>query len=88
MGVTLQNGLLAIHQNLADYGIISFNNSLFARASHPSLTSVEIFPTSLGMEAAVLVLNVDDQDFTKLRSTLSHVVIPHKIVERESTKGK
>ena len=88
MGVTLQNGLLAIHQNLADYGIISFNNSLFARASHPSLTSVEIFPTSLGMEAAVLVLNVDDRDFTKLRSTLSHVVIPHKIVERESTKRK
>ena len=82
MGVTLQNGLLAIHRNLADYGIISFNNSLFARASHPSLTSVEIFPTSLGMEAAVLVLNVDDRDFTKVK----HVSVPHKIVERESTK--
>lgn len=88
IGVALQNGLLAIHQNLDDYGIISFNNSLFARSTHPSLTSVEIFPTSLGMEAAVLILNIDDQDFTRLRSTnFSHVVIPHKIIERESTKN-
>lgn len=81
MGVTLQNGLLSLHQNLIDYGIISFNNSLFARASHPTLTSVEIFPTSLGMEAATLVLNIDDHC-----SDFSHVVIPHKIIERESTK--
>lgn len=85
MGITIQNGLLTLHKDLNDYGIISFNNSLFARASHPSLTSVEIFPTSLGMEAAVLILNVEDEDFSKLRSALSHVVIPHKIVEREST---
>lgn len=86
MGISVQNGLLALHKDITKYGIISFNNSLFARASHPALTSVEIFPTSLGMEAAVLILNVEDKDFLKLRSTLSHVVIPHKIVERESTR--
>ncbi len=85
MAITLQNRLSALEQKTSDFGIISFNNSIFARAMHPALTSVEIFPSSLGMEAAVLILNTADDDFKKLRSSMSHVIIPHKIIAREST---
>ena len=83
IGLTLQNMLANFHQD--HYGIISFNNSIFAHAAHPALTSVEIFPDTLGMEAAVLMLNTTDKDFKQIRLTLSHVIVPHKIIERQST---
>lgn len=79
MGINVENELLADHYHLSDYGIISFNNSLFARVSHPAITSVEIFPTSLGMKAAELALKVSQKRSQSL-------IIPHKIVERESTQ--
>lgn len=79
MGINVQNELLAYHYCLSDYGIISFNNSLFARVSHPAITSVEIFPTSLGMKAAELVLENGQKQSQSL-------IVPHKIVERESTQ--
>lgn len=87
MAVTLQNMLTVLGKQVPQYGIISFNNSIFARATHPTLSSVEIFPSSLGMEAAVLILNTGDEEFEKLRATTSRVIIPHKIIERESTKN-
>lgn len=86
MAISLQNMLLAINLDPQNYGIISFNNSIFARTAHPTITSVEIFPKSLGMEAAVLILNAHDKDFKKLRETVSNVIIPHKIFERQSTR--
>lgn len=79
MGINMQNELLALHYRPSDYGIISFNNSLFARVSHPSITSVEIFPTSLGEKAAEMVLDVGQDQSQSM-------IVPHRIVERESTK--
>lgn len=85
MAIALQNMLLALNQNPQSYGMIGFNNSIFAKSAHPAITSVEVFPESLGMEAAVLILNVDDKDLPKVRQTTSHVIIPHEICEYEST---
>lgn len=87
MAITLQDMLLATNRKSPDYGIISFNNSIFARAAHPSITSIEIFPDSLGTQAAKLILKTDDlPSFDKQQAGFPHVTIPHKIVRRHSTK--
>ncbi|SEM35201.1 transcriptional regulator, LacI family [Ligilactobacillus sp. WC1T17] len=63
--------------------LMGFNNSALGRVMHPTLTSVEIFPRFLGSEAAALAINADDD---KLKLDSNYVIVPHKVVERESTK--
>lgn len=62
------------------FGIISFNNSLLAELESPSLTSVDIFPYDLGEAAAELLFE------QKEHHALKKVIIPHSIVERQSTQ--
>lgn len=61
------------------YAMIGFNNSLITEIASPALTSVDIFPYELGENAAKLLL-ADPKNLTE-----QTVVIPHKIIEREST---
>lgn len=61
--------------------VMGFNNSALAKMARPALTSVEIFPRFLGSEAAALAIKPDT---LKLESNA--VIVPHKIIERESTK--
>lgn len=66
-----------LHKN---YAVISFNNSLITEIANPALTSVDIFPYQLGEKAAQLLLEKSK------KSKVQKVIIPHKIIERESTK--
>lgn len=61
------------------HAIISFNNSLITEIASPALSSVDIFPYQLGENAAKLVL-ADPKNITE-----QTMIIPHKIIEREST---
>jgi DNA-binding LacI/PurR family transcriptional regulator len=81
VGVRLQQLLKITQTSKKKYGLICFNNSIFSRISHPSLTSVEVFPLQLGERAALLTLGLakKDPDFS--------TIVAHKIIERNSTKG-
>lgn len=68
----------------SELALLGFNNSLLAKTARPALTSVEIFPRFLGSEAAALAISTKENDNLKLET--DHVVVPHKIVERASTK--
>lgn len=66
----------------ADVSVIAFNNSLFARLASPQLTAVDISSNLLGREAANQLLGYlenPDQLATK-------IVVPHRIIERDSCK--
>ena len=63
--------------------MMGFNNSGLAKIARPTLTSVEIFPRFLGTEAAALVINKDKDTF---KLDLNRVIVPHKIIERDSTR--
>ena len=93
VGIVACDDILAIEiQHLCDIceieqselALLGFNNSLLAKTARPALTSVEIFPRFLGSEAAALAINTKENDNLKLET--NHVVVPHKIVERASTK--
>ena len=46
-----------------DLSIVSFNNSLFSRITSPQLTTVDVNPYQLGMEAASQTINhIENQD--------------------------
>ena len=59
------------------YGLAGFNNSLIGQLGHPSLTSVEIHPYELGMEAAKLLTQA---------TTKNYLLVEHTIIKRDSTK--
>lgn len=65
-----------------DISIISFNNSMYAKLSSPQLTSVDINSFQLGHEAASQIIN--HADYPNLMAT--KIVVPHRIVERDSCK--
>lgn len=63
-----------------DISIISFNNSLLARMSTPSLVSIDINARRLGIEAAVqLISHVESPDLPATK-----IIVPHTLIERES----
>lgn len=66
-----------------DLSIISFNNSLFSRSFSPAITSIDVNPTQLGMEAANQALNRLDNPLLSPSRTL----IPYKIIGRESCRS-
>ncbi|KRM89334.1 LacI family DNA-binding transcriptional regulator [Liquorilactobacillus vini] len=82
VGIRLQQLLKSssiAHQT--NYGIICFNNSIFSRISHPSLTSVEVFPLQLGERAALLALGLANQEPN------FSLIVDHQIIERNSTRN-
>lgn len=65
-----------------DLSIVSFNNSLFARLTSPSLTSVNINTVQLGIEAASQVINhIENPNLMPTK-----IIVPHRIIERHSCK--
>ncbi len=66
-----------------DLSIISFNNSLFSRSFSPAITSIDVNPIQLGVEAANQALNRLDNPLLSPSRTL----IPYKIIERESCRS-
>lgn len=63
-----------------DVSIVSFNNSIMARLSHPQLTSVDVNSFQLGFEAASQILNHADNP----NLMAAKMIVPHRIVERAS----
>lgn len=81
LGLRLQQVLNAVHSKEDRPSVIGFNNSIFAEASHPTLTSVEIFPRRLGAEAARIVIDLKHAD-----SLAAKIIVPHRIIERNSVQ--
>ena len=53
-----------------DLSIVSFNNSLFSRITSPQLTTVDVNPYQLGMEAASQTINhIETRIFWQPRSS-------------------
>ena len=65
-----------------DVSIISFNDSLFAKLTHPPLTSVDVNSFQLGIEAASQLINhIENPNLMATK-----IIVPHSIVKRESCK--
>lgn len=65
-----------------DLSIISFNDSLFARLTHPPLTSIDVNSCQLGIEAASQLINhVENPNLVATK-----IIVPHSLVERESCR--
>jgi DNA-binding LacI/PurR family transcriptional regulator len=65
-----------------DVSIISFNDSLFARLTHPPLTSVDVNSFQLGIEATSQLINhIENPNLMATK-----IIVPHSIVKRESCK--
>ena len=65
-----------------DVSIIAFNNSLYAQLASPRLTAVDINSYQLGQEAANQIISHAENP--NLMTT--RVIVPHRIVERESCR--
>ena len=63
-----------------DVSIIAFNNSLYAQLASPQLTAVDINSYQLGQEAAAQIINHAENP----NLSATKIVIPHRIVERDS----
>jgi DNA-binding LacI/PurR family transcriptional regulator len=65
-----------------DISIVSFNNSIFARLTHPELTSFDINLQQLGMEAVSQLINhIENPNMFTTRT-----LVPHTLVKRKSVK--
>ena len=65
-----------------DLSIISFNDSLFARLTHPPLTSIDVNSSQLGIEAASQLINhIENPNLVATK-----IIVPHSLVERESCR--
>ena len=63
-----------------DLSIVSFNNSLFSRITSPQLTTVDVNPYQLGMEAASQTINhIENPNLLAIK-----IIVPHKLIQRES----
>lgn len=65
-----------------DLSIISFNDSLFARLTHPPLTSIDVNSCQLGIEAALQLINhIENPNLVATK-----IIVPHSLIERESCR--
>lgn len=65
-----------------DLSIISFNDSLFARLTHPPLTSIDVNSCQLGIEAASQLINhIENPNLVATK-----IIVPHSLVERDSCR--
>ena len=63
-----------------DLSIVSFNNSLFSRITSPQLTTVDVNPYQLGMEAASQTINhIENPNLLATK-----IIVPHQLIVRES----
>ena len=63
-----------------DLSIVSFNNSLFSRITSPQLTTVDVNPYQLGMEAASQTINhIENPNLMATK-----IIVPHRLIPRES----
>ena len=59
---------------------VSFNNTLFSRITSPQLTTVDVNPYQLGMEAASQTINhIENPNLLATK-----IIVPHKLIPRES----
>lgn len=66
-----------------DISIVSFNNSIFARFSEPPLTSIDVSPNQLGMEAVVqMIKHIETPTMFATRT-----IVPFTIRKRQSVKN-
>lgn len=62
-----------------DLSIISFNNSLFSRITSPRLTTIDVNPYQLGMEAASQTINhIENPNLLATKIIVPHQLIPAK----------
>ena len=62
-----------------DLSIISFNNSLFSRITSPRLTTIDVNPYQLGMEAASQTINhIENPNLLAKKIIVPHQLIPAK----------
>lgn len=67
-----------------DISIISFNNSIFAEMIQPALTSIDVHIDYLSSQVVEKLV-----EFIEGRQTIAmKVILPHKIIERDSCKSK
>ena len=63
-----------------DLSIVSFNNSLFSRITNPPLTTVDVNPYQLGIEAASQTINhIENPNLLATK-----IIVPHQLIQRES----
>ena len=63
-----------------DLSIVSFNNSLFSRITSPQLTTVDVNPYQLGMEAPNQTINhIENPNLLATK-----IIVPHRLIPRES----
>ena len=61
-----------------DLSIVSFNNSLFSRITNPPLTTVDVNPYQLGIEAASQTINhIENPNLLATK-----ILVPHKLIPR------
>ena len=66
-----------------DISLISFNNSIFARLANPPLTTIDVNPNQLGMEAVVqIVKHIETPTMFATRT-----IVPFTIRKRQSVKS-
>lgn len=84
MAFTLKHVCMELNLSIPeDLSIISFNNSMIARLSHPQLTSVDINSFQLGIEAASQMINhIENPNLMATK-----IIVPHQIIERDSCRS-
>ena len=59
-----------------DLSIVSFNNSLFSRITNPPLTTVDVNPYQLGIEAASQTINhIENPNLLATK-----IIVPHQLI--------
>ena len=81
LAVALEKGCMELGLSIpGDVSIISFNNSLLARLTVPSLTSVDVNSCQLGTQAAAqMIEHVENPELVATK-----IIVPHHLVERDS----
>lgn len=64
----------------ADVAYVSMGNTLISRINTPALTSIDMAPYEMGLQAAKMLVDVVE----KRRIQPSHTIIPARLVERDS----
>lgn len=84
MAFTLKHVCMELGLSIpGDLSIVSFNNSMIARLSHPQLTSVDINSFQLGIEAASQMINhIENPNLMATK-----IIVPHQLIERDSCKN-
>lgn len=80
IGMMLQRMIDPLQDKDHFFSVISFNNSLFAQMSYPSLTSIDIHAKQLGVEAVNLTIRY----LKEPEGLIMKVIVPHQLIIRNS----